>query len=784
MAYRVVKKGSRYAVVAVVGDSSQTTALVDVLTGRAIHETIFGSSLHKTWLGKLESGEMTPEEITARDDSEDRDVTDDLPKSLSTMKSKLEKAQSEPKPKPKKVGLVKDHGAFRVVAEPDGTYSYRMASGEYRTGFKSSSGATLSGKRAVEGRVKSRLDEYRVDPGQDATDTLLEYYRHRVRSAYSTAADAMASKQSKMMEDHERRRAAWEAKVASGEASREDFDLWLQSRAADRKWVGDMADRLARDLTEVDRHAMDMLNECVPRSYSENFNYATYQIEHGSSISTSFTLYDESTVRRLLEQDRKLLPVVHLDDGKDFEWNRAKVTEAVTQGILQGESVPEVAKRLETVAGMDERSALRNARTALTGAQNAGRTAAFARAKAFGVQLTQEWQATYDMRTRHTHAVMDGERAEVGERFSNGLMYPGDPEGEPAEVMNCRCTLVPVTQGLDDGGAWRKDVKVGDMSYEEWKEYHRAEEERKRYSKYAGYEEGVPPLLSDFRRYSDAFLEAHMEDTGMTKGEVREFASMIQSMYDQSDVYCAVGVEALEDMVGGGHLKNVFEVFDDGRKIGDRYLEARRDIPRVMYGVDASDLPSSAFEKYGYMGSADPIKAASHGGATGIYGSVSLKLRKDRLGNRVTYTFGDSLNMIQDGREVMAGGLDDNLSVTGVDAYGMSSVYKRMGQVLRKTGGLDASDVADRCVGRNWYIETQVHGQITMDDVSEVVVETRTSLTGDGLVYSANPSEHETLKRLIDGLESSGTHVTRYANYYDYDSKKWVVRGVSVDEIV
>jgi hypothetical protein len=38
--------------------------------------------------------------------------------------------------------------------------------------------------------------------------------------------------------------------------------------------------------------------------------------------------------------------------------------------------------------------------------------------------------------------------------------------------MNCRCTLVPVLGGLDDGGEWRRDVKVGDMSYEEWKARH------------------------------------------------------------------------------------------------------------------------------------------------------------------------------------------------------------------------------------------------------------------------------------------------------------------------
>jgi uncharacterized protein with gpF-like domain len=55
---------------------------------------------------------------------------------------------------------------------------------------------------------------------------------------------------------------------------------------------------------------------------------------------------------------------------------------------------------------------------------------------------TKVWVATADDRTRESHAELDGEEVLVDEPFSNGLMCPADPTGEPEEVYNCRCTIL------------------------------------------------------------------------------------------------------------------------------------------------------------------------------------------------------------------------------------------------------------------------------------------------------------------------------------------------------
>ena len=72
-------------------------------------------------------------------------------------------------------------------------------------------------------------------------------------------------------------------------------------------------------------------------------------------------------------------------------------------------------------------------------------------------------QRTLDNRTRTWHRELHGEVRELEELFSNGLLYPGDPNGDPGEVWNCRCTLIDVISGMDK----IKDSPSG-MSRSEW----------------------------------------------------------------------------------------------------------------------------------------------------------------------------------------------------------------------------------------------------------------------------------------------------------------------------
>lgn len=63
-------------------------------------------------------------------------------------------------------------------------------------------------------------------------------------------------------------------------------------------------------------------------------------------------------------------------------------------------------------------------------------------AKKFPYEVTKGWIASRDHRTRHSHRLVNGEKINEDDKFSNGLLFPGDPEGGAAETINCRCRVI------------------------------------------------------------------------------------------------------------------------------------------------------------------------------------------------------------------------------------------------------------------------------------------------------------------------------------------------------
>jgi len=306
------------------------------------------------------------------------------------------------------------------------------------------------------------------DPGAKAVEELIEKLAKRFNTQYKQAVKESTKKLKDFLKDFDQKNKEKKSKVDAGELSPDEYKDWLRSQAVKKQYLQEMVNTLSADAVLCDVKAMSAVRGYMQEAYAINLNYGAYQVESGALIRTSFTLYDRSTVERLIRDKPNVLPEPKPDIPKEMRWHKQKLTNAITQGILQGESIPKIATRLQEVTDMDRRAAIRNARTAMTGAQNAGRVDSYKFAESLGIELEQEWLATLDGHTRDSHREMDGERAAVGTAFSNGCLYPGDPYGAPAEIYNCRCTLVPVLAELDQSKADRYS-KLGDMDYEEWK---------------------------------------------------------------------------------------------------------------------------------------------------------------------------------------------------------------------------------------------------------------------------------------------------------------------------
>lgn len=309
------------------------------------------------------------------------------------------------------------------------------------------------------------------------TDEMLTQLEQRINTEYAQAAREIEDKLNAYLSRMEDKYADKLELVRNGEMTPAELSTWFNNQLLIGNRWSEMRDTLAQDLTNTNQIAASMINGHTPEVYALNHNYGTFEIEEQSQINTSYTLYDRWTVERLLRDDPDLTPNMapdaEINVPVDQRWNRQQINSAITQGVLQGESIPAIARRLENVTNMNRTSAIRNARTMTTSAECGGRIDSYHRAEEMGIQMEQVWIATHDDRTRFTHAMMDGERIKVGEHFSNGLEYPGDPNGDPAEVYNCRCTIVALVAGADTaslderGKYWDNDER-----FQEWIQKH------------------------------------------------------------------------------------------------------------------------------------------------------------------------------------------------------------------------------------------------------------------------------------------------------------------------
>lgn len=318
------------------------------------------------------------------------------------------------------------------------------------------------------------------DPAHVATDKEIEKIERQIAKEYRQAHKEVSEKLEDYLSRFETKDARWQEWVKDGTKTEKEYIEWRKGQILVGERWKELRDTLAEDYTNASQIALSICKEHAPEVYALNHNYATFEVEKGSGLDTSYTLYSRETVERMYRDSPKLYHnygkavAKEIKAGKQKAWDRKRIQSVLTQGILQGESIPKLTKRLELVTKGDHNAAIRNARTMMTGVQNAGRTDAYDRANKMGIPVKKQWLATVDGRTRHWHRQLDGVVVDNDEPFENEfgkIMFPGDPEADGANVYNCRCTLLAAIKGFEldvrDPNV-RPMPKLGNMTYEEW----------------------------------------------------------------------------------------------------------------------------------------------------------------------------------------------------------------------------------------------------------------------------------------------------------------------------
>lgn len=288
--------------------------------------------------------------------------------------------------------------------------------------------------------------------GQKMTDAELAKLEKRIAAIYREAYNDLTDTIRDYFGKFAARDAVEKARLDAGDITEEQYKQWRLAQIGRGKRFEALRDKVAERMTNANAAAVAYVNDATPGIYSLNRNFAAYTIEQVTG-DVGFDLWDEQTVKRLIVEQPELMPYYPpkraLKRGIDLAWGKKQITASVTSSILQGKSIKHMADDLQSrIVTMNRDSAIRTARTAVTGAQNAGRLDSFYAAEKMGIKCRKQWIATLDGRTRHSHAMLDGEIVDNDKKFSNGCRYPGDPQGRPEEIYNC---FVGETQIASDG---------------------------------------------------------------------------------------------------------------------------------------------------------------------------------------------------------------------------------------------------------------------------------------------------------------------------------------------
>lgn len=225
-----------------------------------------------------------------------------------------------------------------------------------------------------------------------------------------------------------------------GDPEKDKIKSMIQSKIYQRDYQEQLRKQVDGILNRINVAEFVTISDYLDTCYSDGF-IGTIFDAHGQGIPI-ITPIDQESMVRAVQLESKISKGLYTKLGEDVNKLKVLITSEVSRGISTGATFKQVATQLKNQTNIGYNKAIRIARTEGHRIQCKATMDAMQSAKDIGADVVKQWDATLDARTRDSHAKVDGEIREIDKPFSNGLMYPSDSNGPPAEVINCRCALL------------------------------------------------------------------------------------------------------------------------------------------------------------------------------------------------------------------------------------------------------------------------------------------------------------------------------------------------------
>lgn len=188
-------------------------------------------------------------------------------------------------------------------------------------------------------------------------------------------------------------------------------------------------------LLQLQTKEFETVSEYLTKCYDEGFLGTMYALQ-SQGVPLVIPINQEEVAAAIVHETNLSSGLYKAFDTADLQ---KKIAAEISRGFTVGSSFSEISRNVAAYTNIGKRNAARIVRTEGHRITETAAHHAQQKAKDRGADVVKIWDAALDAKTRDSHVKVDGEIRGVDQKFSNGLMFPGDPRGSAAEVINCRC---------------------------------------------------------------------------------------------------------------------------------------------------------------------------------------------------------------------------------------------------------------------------------------------------------------------------------------------------------
>ena len=370
------------------------------------------------------------------------------------------------------------------------------------------------------------------------------------------------------------------------EEAKKQIQSMIQSKIYQKQYQDALKKQIGSILDNMQVEEFKTVAEYLEKCYEEGFIGTMYDL-HGQAIPLILPL-DQEAIVRAVQIDSKISKGLYSRLGEDVELLKKKIISHVSRGISTGMSFKQVAQQLAAYTNIGFNNAVRIARTEGHRIQIQSTMDTCYKAKEKGADVVKQWDSTLDKRTRKSHQKVDGEIRELDEPFSNGLMFPGDPAGGAAEVVNCRCALLQRARWALDDEFTKRDSFTGELrefnnpkDYDEFKKWYFSKENLR----YTNYVEVLE------KRYKTSNLKTLLSK--MTDGEYNHFRKLESEspMWKEHERITKGIVYAVDSkMLESRSFVEMFDKMTNDSALRREYLRNSKEMLKHRSGQNGEDL--------------------------------------------------------------------------------------------------------------------------------------------------------------------------------------------------